>query len=111
VTDDTPADQAMNSPGTRRLRSPGRACGSRCGSRSGEGKGGGRPGAKPPPYSTDHSTEMPGTMLLAKALTVTPQVPSKDVYADEAQQYDVCDVRGKICFIQREGERPLSPAA
>jgi hypothetical protein len=22
----------------------------------------------------------------------------KDAYAAEAQQYDVCDVRGKICF-------------
>ena len=25
-------------------------------------------------------------------------LPLKDVYRDEAQQYDICDVRGKICF-------------
>jgi hypothetical protein len=25
-------------------------------------------------------------------------LPLKDVYADEALQYDICDVRGKICF-------------
>ena len=25
-------------------------------------------------------------------------LPLYDVYRDEAQQYDICDVRGKICF-------------
>jgi nucleotidyltransferase/DNA polymerase involved in DNA repair len=25
-------------------------------------------------------------------------LPLKDVYADEAQSYDICDVRGKLCF-------------
>ena len=24
--------------------------------------------------------------------------PLKDVYRDEAQQYDICDVEGKLCF-------------
>jgi hypothetical protein len=25
-------------------------------------------------------------------------LPLADVYRDEAQQYDICDVRGKTCF-------------
>lgn len=32
------------------------------------------------------------------ALRSGATLPLKDVYADEAQQYDICDIRGKLCF-------------
>jgi hypothetical protein len=32
------------------------------------------------------------------ALRSGATLPLADVYQDEAQQYDICDVRGKICF-------------
>jgi hypothetical protein len=32
------------------------------------------------------------------ALRSGATLPLHDVYRDEAQSYDICDVRGKICF-------------
>jgi hypothetical protein len=32
------------------------------------------------------------------ALRSGATLPLADVYRDEAQSYDICDVRGKICF-------------
>ena len=32
------------------------------------------------------------------ALRSGATLPLADVYRDEAQGYDICDVRGKICF-------------